>query len=104
MHDQRTAGDGLRLAVRVLLHTVFGGAALLAVVTVASVLGPTLALDLFTEIEVRGDDPPPVGTWVTVTGTWHPEGKLGTDAAWPAVLDVASVRRVRQPADPYEQR
>ncbi|WP_308407025.1 TIGR03943 family protein [Streptomyces sp. AC555_RSS877] len=55
-------------------------------------------------VEVRGDDAPPVDTWVTVTGTWHPEGALGTDAAWPAVLDVTSVQRVKQPADPYEQR
>ncbi|MFD3503286.1 TIGR03943 family putative permease subunit [Streptomyces sp. NPDC058676] len=56
------------------------------------------------KVEVRGDEAPPVDTWVTVTGTWHPEGALGTDAAWPAVLDVTSVKRVKQPADPYEQR
>ncbi|MCT9075057.1 TIGR03943 family putative permease subunit [Streptomyces fulvoviolaceus] len=58
------------------------------------------------KVEVRGDadGAPPVDTWVTVTGTWHPKGKLGTDAAWPAVLDVSSVKRVKQPADPYEQR
>ncbi|MGW0331651.1 TIGR03943 family putative permease subunit [Streptomyces sp. NPDC003011] len=54
--------------------------------------------------EVRGDDAPPADTWVTVTGTWHPRGGLGTDAAWPAVLDAVSVRRVEQPTDPYEQR
>jgi uncharacterized membrane protein YcgQ (UPF0703/DUF1980 family) len=45
-----------------------------------------------------------VDTWVTVTGVWHPKGELGTDAAWPPVLDATSVRRVEQPADPYEQR
>lgn len=56
------------------------------------------------KVEVRGDDAPPVDTWVTVTGTWHPKGKLGTDAAWPAVLDASSVKQVKQPADPYEQR
>ncbi|MER5214048.1 TIGR03943 family protein [Streptomyces sp. NPDC002838] len=57
--------------------------------------------------EVCGDGSdaaPPVDTWVTVTGTWHPEGELGSDAAWPPVLDATSVRRVPQPADPYEQR
>lgn len=58
------------------------------------------------KVEVRGDadGAPPVDTWVTVTGTWHPKGKLGTDAAWPAVLDASSVKRVKQPADPYEKR
>ena len=47
---------------------------------------------------------PPVDTWITVTGTWHPKGTLGTDSAWPPVLDAARVERVREPADPYEQR
>ncbi|GHB24159.1 permease [Streptomyces viridiviolaceus] len=61
MDDQRTAAertaDGLRLALRALVYAVLGGAALLAVVTVASVLGPTLALDLYT---------PAVAAWWTV--------------------------------------
>ena len=58
------------------------------------------------KVEVRGaaDGAPPVDTWVTVTGTWHPEGELGTDSAWPPVVDAGTVRRVRQPADPYEKR
>ncbi|PAK25269.1 hypothetical protein CJD44_17375 [Streptomyces sp. alain-838] len=47
---------------------------------------------------------PPADTWVTVTGTWHPEGALGSDAAWPPVLDATDVRRVEQPANPYEKR
>ncbi|MFD3835847.1 TIGR03943 family putative permease subunit [Streptomyces sp. NPDC058642] len=54
--------------------------------------------------EIRGADALPVDTWVTVTGTWHPKGKLGTDGAWPPVLDAASVEQVKQPADPYEKR
>lgn len=56
--------------------------------------------------EVRGaaDGAPPVDTWVTVTGTWHPKGELGTDGAWPPVVDASAVRRVREPADPYEKR
>ena len=54
--------------------------------------------------EIRGDDAPPVDTWVTVTGTWHPQGKLGTDDAWPPVLDAGSVKQVKEPADPYESR
>ncbi|MGI5427184.1 TIGR03943 family putative permease subunit [Streptomyces sp. CA-179760] len=57
--------------------------------------------------EVRGAGAPPVDTWVTVTGTWHPRGELGSDSAWPPVLDVISersVRRVPQPDNPYEKR
>ncbi|MFF5310181.1 permease [Streptomyces massasporeus] len=49
--------DGIRLGLRALVHAVLGGAALLAIVTVASVLGPMLALDLYT---------PPVAAWWTV--------------------------------------
>jgi uncharacterized repeat protein (TIGR03943 family) len=58
------------------------------------------------KVEVRGaaDGAPPVDTWVTVTGTWHPKGELGTDGAWPPVVDASAVRRVTQPADPYEKR
>ncbi|WP_053670310.1 TIGR03943 family putative permease subunit [Streptomyces sp. NRRL B-1140] len=56
------------------------------------------------EAEVRGAPAPPVDTWVTVTGTWHPEGEPGSDAAWPPVVDAGSVRRVPQPDDPYEKR
>ncbi len=54
--------------------------------------------------EVRGADAPPVDTWVTVTGTWRPDGALGSDAAWPPVVDAASVRQVAQPDNPYEKR
>ncbi|MFH8802337.1 TIGR03943 family putative permease subunit [Streptomyces sp. NPDC017936] len=53
--------------------------------------------------EVRGADALPVDTWVTVTGTWHPEGAPGSDEAWPPVLDAVTVTRVEQPADPYEK-
>lgn len=55
--NQRVAAYGLRLVVRALFYAVFGGAALIAVATVAAVLGPTLALDLYT---------PPVAAWWTV--------------------------------------
>ncbi|MER7179864.1 permease [Streptomyces hyaluromycini] len=57
MHNQRTVADGLRLLTRAVVHVVLGGTALLAIATVASVLGPTLALDLYT---------PPVAAWWTV--------------------------------------
>jgi uncharacterized repeat protein (TIGR03943 family) len=57
------------------------------------------------KVEIRGaDDAPPTDSWVTVTGTWHPEGEPGTDSAWPPVLDAAAVTRVEQPANPYEKR
>ena len=56
------------------------------------------------KVEIRGADALPADTWVTVTGTWHPKGGLGTDAAWPPVLDATTVTRVKQPADPYEKR
>ncbi|MDN0200460.1 permease [Streptomyces sp. S.PNR 29] len=49
--------DGLRLAVRALVYAVLGGTALIAIVTVVSVLGPMLALDLYT---------PAVAAWWTV--------------------------------------
>ncbi|WP_345631768.1 permease [Streptomyces thinghirensis] len=55
--DRRTVADGVRLAVRALVYAVLGGAALLTVATVVSVLGPVLALDLYT---------PPVAAWWTV--------------------------------------
>ncbi|MFJ3667833.1 permease [Streptomyces sp. NPDC090106] len=57
MEKTRTVADVLRLAVRALFHAVVGGLALAAVATVAVVLGPTLALDLYT---------PAVAAWFTV--------------------------------------
>jgi uncharacterized repeat protein (TIGR03943 family) len=56
------------------------------------------------KIETRGADAPPTDEWVTVTGTWRPQGELGSEAAWPPVLDAGSVVRVKQPSDPYEKR
>ncbi len=54
---ERTVADALRLAVRAIVYAVLGGAALLAIATVVSVLGPMLAIDLYT---------PPVAAWWTV--------------------------------------
>ncbi|MER5940847.1 TIGR03943 family protein [Streptomyces sp. NPDC001928] len=56
------------------------------------------------KVEIRGGQAPPADAWVTVTGTWRPKGGLGTDAAWPPVLVAGSVRRIAEPADPYEKR
>ncbi|WP_406007830.1 permease [Streptomyces sp. NBC_00637] len=57
VENQRTVADGLRVVVRASVYAVLGGVALLAIATVVSVLGPTLALDLYT---------PPVAAWWTV--------------------------------------
>ncbi|MGW3954092.1 permease [Streptomyces sp. NPDC004752] len=50
-------GFGLRFGFRVLVQVVLGGGALLTILVVVSVLGPMLALDLYT---------PPVAAWWTV--------------------------------------
>ncbi|MGX1912567.1 TIGR03943 family putative permease subunit [Streptomyces phaeochromogenes] len=55
------------------------------------------------KVQIRGADAPAADTWVTVTGTWRPTGKPGSDAARP-VLDATSVKRVAAPSDPYEKR
>ncbi|MEU8649504.1 TIGR03943 family putative permease subunit [Streptomyces sp. NPDC048737] len=55
------------------------------------------------KVEVRGADALPADTWVAVTGVWRPEGALGSEEAWPPVLDAVTVTWVRQPADPYEK-
>ncbi|MBV7698234.1 hypothetical protein [Streptomyces sp. TRM70350] len=52
--NQPTLADGLRVGIRALVHTAVGGTALIALATVASVLGPVPALDLST---------PPVVAW-----------------------------------------
>ncbi|WAP61067.1 TIGR03943 family putative permease subunit [Streptomyces sp. S465] len=52
------------------------------------------------KVRVHGAPAPPADAWVTVTGTWHPTGKVGTDDASPA-LDATAVRRVPEPKDPY---
>jgi uncharacterized repeat protein (TIGR03943 family) len=55
--------------------------------------------------EIRGaGEAPPEDTWVTVTGTWRPEGALGSDAAWPPVVEATTVETVAQPSNPYEKR
>ncbi|KAA0933536.1 permease [Streptomyces apricus] len=54
---RRGVGDGVRVAVRALVYAVVGGVSLLAVVTVGSVLGPMVVLDLAT---------PAMAAWWTV--------------------------------------
>ncbi|WP_408055026.1 permease [Streptomyces davaonensis] len=52
-----SVAHAIRLTTRALAYGVVGGAALIVIATVASVLGPVLALDLYT---------PPVAAWWTV--------------------------------------
>ncbi|MCG0286730.1 TIGR03943 family protein [Streptomyces sp. PSAA01] len=52
------------------------------------------------KVRVHGAAAPPADAWVTVTGTWHPTGKVGTDDASPA-LDTTTVKRVPAPKDLY---
>nr|WTB36020.1 TIGR03943 family protein [Streptomyces sp. NBC_00830] len=56
------------------------------------------------KVQIRAADAPAKDSWVTVTGVWRPKGRLGSSAAWPPVLDAKTVRRVKQPTDPYEER
>ncbi|WP_030184356.1 TIGR03943 family putative permease subunit [Streptomyces sp. NRRL S-813] len=56
------------------------------------------------KVQVRGTDAPATDTWVTITGTWHPKGGVGSSSAWPPVLDAKTVRQVDEPSDPYEKR
>lgn len=56
------------------------------------------------KIRIKGADAPVNDTWVAVTGTCHPKGKLGSEEAWPPVLDATAVRTVKEPANPYERR
>ncbi|MGP4086080.1 permease [Streptomyces sp. KR55] len=58
-HEEPVRGlaDGIRLVARTLVYIVLGGLALITILTVGSVLGPMLALDLYT---------PPVAAWWTV--------------------------------------
>lgn len=51
-------------------------------------------------IAVYGAAAPPADTWVTVTGTWHKQGTLGTRTAGVG-LDVTGVQRIEEPPNRY---
>lgn len=40
-------------------------------------------------------------TWVTITGSWHAGGTLGTSSAR-AALDDVTVEKVAKPVNPYQ--
>ncbi|ONI54801.1 MULTISPECIES: TIGR03943 family putative permease subunit [unclassified Streptomyces] len=52
------------------------------------------------KVRIHGGEIPPADTWVTVVGTWHSDGTLGTSSAAVA-LDARTVRKVDRPADWY---
>jgi uncharacterized repeat protein (TIGR03943 family) len=52
------------------------------------------------KIRMYGTEAPPADTWLSVTGTWHPKGALGTRSAEPA-LDVRATRPIPQPVNAY---
>ncbi|WNZ11606.1 TIGR03943 family putative permease subunit [Streptomyces sp. 11x1] len=54
----------------------------------------------FVKVRVHGTPPPPADTWVTLTGTWHSSGALGTGSA-EAAVDADTVKKVPRPPNAY---
>ncbi|GAA2417436.1 TIGR03943 family protein [Streptomyces glaucosporus] len=52
------------------------------------------------KVRIHGAPAPPANTWVSVTGTWHPGGILGTRSAAVA-LDARTVEEVPRPANAH---
>ncbi|WP_037683583.1 TIGR03943 family putative permease subunit [Streptomyces griseus] len=52
------------------------------------------------KVRVHGSTALPANTWVTVTGTWHPGGTLGTSSAG-AALDAVAVKKIERPFNAY---
>ncbi|MEU4154403.1 TIGR03943 family protein [Streptomyces sp. NPDC026659] len=52
------------------------------------------------KVRMYGHPSPKPNTWVTVTGTWHPHGRLGTASAEVA-LDVRTLKKVQRPTNSY---
>lgn len=52
------------------------------------------------KVQIHGAAALPANTWVTVIGTWHPGGTLGTSSA-PAALDARTVKKVAKPVNAY---
>ncbi|WP_345047454.1 TIGR03943 family putative permease subunit [Streptomyces rameus] len=53
------------------------------------------------KVRIHGGPALAANTWVTVTGTWHPGGTLGTGSAAVA-LDARTVTKVARPANGYQ--
>lgn len=52
------------------------------------------------KVRMYGTRTPPADTWLSVTGTWHPRGALGTKSA-EAALDVHSTKPIAPPVNAY---
>lgn len=52
------------------------------------------------KVRVYGVEAPAADTWVTVTGTWHADGTLGTSSAAVA-LDARTVEKTERPVNGY---
>ncbi|NEC92332.1 TIGR03943 family protein [Streptomyces sp. SID12501] len=52
-------------------------------------------------VRIHGTPALPANTWVSVTGTWHPGGRLGTESA-PVALDGRTVKQVARPVNGYK--
>ncbi|BBC34131.1 hypothetical protein SGFS_054250 [Streptomyces graminofaciens] len=55
----------------------------------------------FVKVRMYGASAPAADTWVSVTGTWHPGGTLGTGSA-PAALDARTVKKIAKPVNAYK--
>ncbi|MEU8029749.1 TIGR03943 family protein [Streptomyces sp. NPDC049099] len=53
------------------------------------------------KVRIYGGPALPADTWVSVTGTWHPGGTLGTKSA-PVALDARTVTKVPRPVNGYQ--
>jgi uncharacterized repeat protein (TIGR03943 family) len=53
------------------------------------------------KVRIHGTPALPADTWVSVTGTWHPGGTLGTKSA-PVALDARTVQKVARPSNGYK--
>ncbi|MFJ7046011.1 TIGR03943 family putative permease subunit [Streptomyces sp. NPDC101112] len=54
----------------------------------------------FVKVRAHGTPAPSADTWVTVTGTWHAGGTLGTSSA-DVALDVRTIEKVPRPTNGY---
>ncbi|MFK0151331.1 TIGR03943 family putative permease subunit [Streptomyces sp. NPDC090493] len=53
------------------------------------------------KVRIYSTSIPPANTWVSVTGNWHPGGKLGTKSA-PVALDAQTVKKIQRPSNGYQ--
>ncbi|WP_030165909.1 TIGR03943 family putative permease subunit [Streptomyces sp. NRRL S-813] len=52
------------------------------------------------KVRIYGTPAPAADTWVSVTGTWHPGGTLGTTSAQ-AAMDAREIKKIARPINGY---